>query len=60
MYLESELNHKAEIKKKQMTEEVVGKLKDLGNSFLGMFGMSVDNFKMNPNPQGGYSISIEK
>lgn len=59
-HLEAELNHKAEIKKKQMTDEVLGKLKDLGNSFLGMFGMNLNNFKMNPNPAGGYSISIEK
>jgi len=59
-HLEAELNYKAEIKKKQMTDEVVGKLKDLGNSFLGLFGMNLNNFKMNPNPAGGYSISIEK
>lgn len=58
--MEAELNYKAEIKKKQMTDEVLGKLKDLGNSFLGMFGMNLNNFKMNSNPQGGYSISIEK
>ena len=29
-----------------MKEEVVGNLKTLGNSVLGYFGMSVDNFKM--------------
>jgi len=27
---------------------------------LGMFGMNLNNFKMNPNPAGGYSISVEK
>lgn len=58
--MEAELNRKAEIKKKQMQEEVVGKLKDLGNKFLGMFGMNLDNFKMKPNENGGYSVSIEK
>jgi len=58
--MEKELNCKAEIKKKQMQEEVVGKLKTLGNSFLGMFGMNLDNFKMKPNENGGYSVSIEK
>jgi hypothetical protein len=29
-----------------MKDEVVGNLKKLGNSVLGYFGMSVDNFKM--------------
>jgi hypothetical protein len=29
-----------------MKDEVVGNLKNLGNSVLGYFGMSVDNFKM--------------
>ena len=35
------------VKKKheKMKEEVFGKLKDLGNSILGNFGMSMDNFK---------------
>ena len=29
-----------------MKDEVMGGLKNLGNKFLGNFGMSVDNFKM--------------
>ena len=29
-----------------MKDEVVGNLNKLGNSVLGYFGMSVDNFKM--------------
>ena len=31
----------------KMKDEVMGGLKQLGNMFLGNFGMSVDNFKMN-------------
>lgn len=31
----------------RMKDEVVGGLKQLGNMFLGNFGMSVDNFAMN-------------
>ena len=39
-----------------MTDEMLGKLKEMGNSILGNFGISLDNFKMIPNGQGGYSI----
>jgi len=42
-------------------EEVVGKLKDLGNFFLGKIGLSLDNFKMEQNPEtGGYNISFQQ
>lgn len=34
-------------------------LKNLGNSLLGNFGMSLDNFKLNSNGQGGYNISYQ-
>jgi hypothetical protein len=58
--MEREINMKAEIKKKQMTEEVMGKLKDVGNSFLGLFGLTTDNFQLQPNGGGGYSIQFQK
>ena len=54
--MEGELCAKAEVKKKEMTDEMLGKLKEMGNSILGNFGISLDNFKMIPNGQGGYSI----
>jgi len=42
-------------------EEVLGKLKDLGNMFLGNFGMSLDNFQAVQDPvTGSYSISMKK
>eukprot|EP01023_Acetabularia_acetabulum_P007250 TRINITY_DN13090_c0_g1_i1.p2 TRINITY_DN13090_c0_g1~~TRINITY_DN13090_c0_g1_i1.p2 ORF type:complete len:225 (+),score=44.39 TRINITY_DN13090_c0_g1_i1:100-774(+) len=45
-------------RREKMKEEVVGKLKDLGNTILGKFGMSLDNFKAVQDPNsGGYSIS---
>ncbi len=57
--MEYELQIKAENKKKEMTNEMLGKLKDIGNSLLGNFGISLDNFKMTPNGQGGYSIQYQ-
>lgn len=39
----------------------VGKLKDLGNNILGRFGLSLDNFKAEKDPEtGSYSINFNK
>lgn len=43
--------------KKEMAD-MTGKLKGLGNSILGNFGLSTDNFKFEPNGQGGYSMNF--
>jgi len=44
----------------KLKEETMGKLKDLGNSILGNFGMSLDNFKANKDPNtGSYNISFQ-
>lgn len=38
-----------------------GKLKEMGNSILGKFGMSIDNFKAVQDPNtGSYSISFQR
>jgi hypothetical protein len=37
----------------KLKDEALGKLKELGNSILGNFGMSLDNFKMNQDPNTG-------
>mmetsp|Transcript_6718 Transcript_6718/g.9640 ORF Transcript_6718/g.9640 Transcript_6718/m.9640 type:complete len:320 (-) Transcript_6718:70-1029(-) len=43
----------------KLKEETMGKLKDLGNSILGNFGMSLDNFKTQQDPNtGSYNISF--
>ncbi len=43
----------------KLKEETMGKLKDLGNSILGNFGMSLDNFKAEKDPNtGSYSIRM--
>lgn len=48
-------------RQEKMKEEVLGKLKDLGNSVLNRFGMSLDNFKMDQDPEsGGYSIRFQQ
>lgn len=38
-----------------------GKLKELGNTVLGKFGMSLDNFKADKDPKtGSYSINFKQ
>ncbi|KAF5471400.1 hypothetical protein F2P56_008206 [Juglans regia] len=51
----------AEEKREKMKEEMIGKLKEMGNSLLGRFGMSVDNFKAVKDPNtGSYSVSFQR
>jgi hypothetical protein len=41
--------------------EMLGKLKDLGNSLLGRIGLSLDNFKAEQDPAtGSYSIKFQQ
>jgi hypothetical protein len=48
-------------RQERMKAEVLGKLKDLGNSILGRFGMSVDDFRAEKDPStGSYSIKFGK
>ncbi|XP_068653058.1 uncharacterized protein [Aristolochia californica] len=48
-------------KREKLKEEMMGKLKEMGNSVLGRFGMSVDNFKAVKDPNtGSYSISFQR
>lgn len=43
----------------KLKDEAMGKLKELGNTILGNFGMSLDNFKMVQDPNtGSWSINM--
>lgn len=45
----------------KLKDEALGKLKELGNTILGNFGMSVDDFKMTQDPTtGSWSVSMGK
>ena len=43
----------------KMKNEVLGNLKGLGNMILGKFGMNIDNFKLNQNPDGTYNVNYQ-
>jgi hypothetical protein len=55
--IELEKLHKEKFEK--MKTEVLGNLKNLGNSLLGKFGISLDNFKLNQNPDGTYNVQYQ-
>ena len=43
------------------TLEITGKLQDLGNTILGKFGMSTDDFECKQDPTtGSYSIDMKQ
>lgn len=52
-----ELERLQKEKFEKMKDEVVTNLKKVGNSVLGYFGMSIDNFKAQQNPDGTYNIN---
>ncbi|KAH7883769.1 hypothetical protein F5I97DRAFT_1584674 [Phlebopus sp. FC_14] len=52
------LEPRVQAAQKRETTEMLDKLKGLGNSILGNFGLSTDNFKFEPNGQGGYSMNF--
>ena len=55
-----ELEAKVHERNEKMKEEALSGLKSIGNSLLGFFGMSLDNFKMEQRENGGYSVSFKK
>ncbi|EME26040.1 Tetratricopeptide repeat protein 1 [Galdieria sulphuraria] len=59
-----EVQHIEQLKEREeerRKEEAITKLKEVGNSVLGYFGLSVDNFKLDKDPTtGSYNIRLEK
>ncbi len=50
-----------EAKREALKEEMLNTLKGFGNSILGKFGLSLDNFKADKDPAtGSYSIRFEQ
>ncbi|KAI8818298.1 uncharacterized protein EV422DRAFT_508174 [Fimicolochytrium jonesii] len=49
-----------EVQQEKEKTEMLGKLKDLGNTFLGNFGLSLDSFQMNKDEKGGFSVNMKK
>lgn len=62
--LQSDLNKLQKLNDEQLEQqknEMLGKLKGLGNTILGKFGMSLDNFQAVKDPNtGSYSISMKQ
>ncbi|WVQ80860.1 hypothetical protein IAT38_002967 [Cryptococcus sp. DSM 104549] len=48
------------IEEKAQYDEMMGKLKELGNSFLSNFGLSTDSFKFEQQPGGGYNMQFNR
>ena len=56
----TELPPRIEAAKQKEVGEMMGKLKDLGNTVLKPFGLSTDMFKVTQGEGGGYSLTFDQ
>ncbi|WRT63859.1 uncharacterized protein IL334_000784 [Kwoniella shivajii] len=54
------LPERIKVEEKKQMDEMMGKLKDLGNSLLGNFGLSTDNFKFEKQDNGGWGMNFQR
>ncbi|KAK6730441.1 hypothetical protein RB195_007110 [Necator americanus] len=54
-----EIQKKIEVRNEQMKDDMINKLKQLGDVCLRPFGLSTNSFQLTPNAEGGYSISLK-
>eukprot|EP00871_Galdieria_phlegrea_P003305 jgi/Galph1/3976/GphlegSOOS_G2642.1 len=56
-----QLEQQKKLAEEREKEEALSKLKEVGNSVLGYFGLSTDNFKLDKDPvTGSYNVRFEK
>ncbi len=48
------------VQQEKEKDEMLGKLKELGNGILGKFGLSTDMFKFDQQESGGYNMRFER
>ncbi|KAK4685756.1 hypothetical protein P7C73_g4383, partial [Tremellales sp. Uapishka_1] len=56
----SQLPGRITIQQEKEKDEMLGKLKELGNGLLGKFGLSTDMFKFEQQEGGGYGLKFER
>ena len=54
------LPERIRVQQEKEKDEMLGKLKELGNGLLGKFGLSTDMFKFDQQDGGGYNMRFER